>query len=123
MQLRQNSAYRKLTVSHQQKYTYSLPKSFTTQSVMQELLPEFAEAWIRDFVHTWADVVKSRNLEEFHRFGHTIKGSFMQFGFTELSKVGVEVMNDAKREDWDTASKRIDGLLQAMFELKARVTK
>lgn len=109
-------------MSDQQKFNYKLPNTFTTQPVMVELLPEFAEAWIRDFSTTWPTIVKTADVEEFHRFGHTIKGSFLQFGFPELSKVGGSIMKDSEAGDWATASKRISGLLDTMLELKKKVS-
>ena len=68
----------------------------------------------------WPEIKASGNLEDFRRFGHTIKGSFLQFGFSALSKVGREMMDDAERADWNAAEIKISGLIVALNEIKNR---
>ncbi|NQW30681.1 MAG: hypothetical protein HQ472_09235 [Ignavibacteria bacterium] len=108
-------------MSDQHLFTYELPISLPTEQVMVELLPEFVDSWVSDLTVTWTSITKSMDTEELYRFGHTVKGSFMQFGFKDLSKAGAALMSDAANSDWETASKRIQGILEAMYELKKRL--
>lgn len=99
---------------------FSLPDALPADPVLADLIPEFVRQWMHDFTVTWSELRASGSLEDFRRFGHTIKGSFLQFGFKSLSGVGIEIMNDAARGDWDAADLRVKGLTQALETIRER---
>lgn len=101
--------------------TFSLPETFPTNPVLVDLLPEFAEQWLRDLTVTWSAIKQSGDTEDLRRFGHTIKGSFLQFGFKHMSTVGIEIMQFADAADWEGAESRVIGLRHAMESLRDRV--
>ena len=104
-------------------YTYPLPDELPTDPILQDLIPEFIEQWMTDLTVNWAGVKDRGDQEEFRRFGHTIKGSFLQFGFRDISAVGREIMNDSEGLDWDEADARILGIIDALKVLKKRTNK
>ena len=101
--------------------TYTVPETLPTDPVLADLVPEFLAQWVNDLTVTWQDLRQQGDLDGFRRFGHTIKGSFLQFGFKELSAVGKEIMHDADDQDWDTAQDRIHGILAVLVELQKRI--
>ncbi len=66
-----------------------------------ELLPEFIEQWIADIDDQFDVLVTSKNAEDMYRFGHTIKGSCLQFGLDDIAALGIELMGYCKEENWD----------------------
>ena len=101
--------------------TYTTPDTLPTDPVLADLVPEFIEQWMTDLTVNWADLRTRGDLEEFRRFGHTIKGSFLQFGFAELSRVGKEVMHDAETGDWEGAEARLNGIVRVLTELRDKI--
>ena len=101
--------------------TYTIPDTLPTDPVLADLVPEFIEQWLNDLTVNWQDIRRRGDLDDFRRFGHTIKGSFLQFGFKELSSVGKEIMNDADAEDWEAAQLRVTGIQNMLEELKRRL--
>lgn len=101
--------------------TYTIPDTLPTDPVLADLVPEFIEQWLNDLTVNWQDLRQRGDIDDFRRFGHTIKGSFLQFGFKELSGVGKEIMHDADNEDWDAAELRINGIIRVLSELKNRL--
>ena len=101
--------------------TYTVPDTLPTDPVLADLVPEFIAQWLNDLTVNWQDIQKRGDLDDFRRFGHTIKGSFLQFGFKELSAVGKEIMTDAEAEDWDSAELRIAGIKRVLNELQQRL--
>jgi chemotaxis protein histidine kinase CheA len=88
-----------------------------------DLMPEFIAQWMKDLTVTWPEIRERGDLEEFRRFGHTVKGSFLQFGFRELSPVGKEIMADADLGDWEAAHARVAGLLAVLEAMKERLSR
>lgn len=101
--------------------TYPVPTGGPSDPVLADLMPEFIAQWTKDLTVTWAEIKDRGDMEEFRRFGHTIKGSFLQFGFRELSPIGREIMDDADRGDWESADLRVQGLLSVMHEMRANL--
>ncbi len=99
---------------------YQIPTSGPTDPILQELLPEFLDAWIKDLSITWSEIRLRGDVQEFHRFGHTIKGSFIQFGFRDLSGVGKQIMEDADHGNWDLASSRVAALLNVVNTMRSQ---
>lgn len=102
--------------------TYSLPETLPTDPILADLLPEFASQWLKDLSVTWSDIQQSQDNEALRRFGHTIKGSFLQFGFREMSVAGKEIMNCAEANDWKGAEVYVQALRMAMEQLARRTT-
>lgn len=98
--------------------TYPVPTGGPSDPVLTDLMPEFIAQWTNDLTVTWAEIKERGDIEEFRRFGHTIKGSFLQFGFRELSPIGREIMGDAENGDWESADLRVQGLLGLMHTMR-----
>jgi hypothetical protein len=85
---------------------------------IKELLPEFIDTWIDDINTQYQTLLISKNSQDLYRFGHTLKGSCLQFGLDEIAALGIELMGYAKAEDWKKAAE-LEGKLIAWFgELK-----
>jgi hypothetical protein len=108
-------------VSDRSVPVYQLPDILPTDPVLADLLPEFAEQWLHDLTVTWSSLHQAQDSEGLRRFGHTIKGSFLQFGFRDLSVIGSEIMRLAEMNDWEGAGKCVEGLLLVMHSLRARI--
>lgn len=101
---------------------YQVPATGPADPILQELLPEFLDAWIKDLGVTWTEIKERADITEFQRFGHTIKGSFVQFSFRDLSSVGREIMDDSDRGDWITADARVRALLSVVNTMRAQLS-
>jgi len=99
---------------------FPLPDVLPADPVLVDLIPDFVDLWMRDLTTMWADIKSSGDTEEFRRFGHTIKGSFLQFGFKELAAVGKSMMDDAANSDWQTADLKVQGLIDALQRIKTK---
>jgi HPt (histidine-containing phosphotransfer) domain-containing protein len=86
--------------------------------ILLELLPEFLDAWQTDLSETWRGILERQDAKELERFGHTIKGSFLQFGYRSLSAVGRAIMDDAARNDWAAATVRVEELAAIVNTMK-----
>lgn len=104
------------------KYTYNVPAEIPSDPILVELLPEFLSLWIRDLTSGWEGILERGENEELRRFGHTIKGSFLQFGFRELASVGIDVMSDAANDDWLEADARIRALASVVKAIMESLT-
>lgn len=71
--------------------------------MIRELLPEFVDAWINDIDEQFKPLMDAKNSGELYRFGHTIKGSCLQFGLDEIATLGIQLMELSKVQDWDNA--------------------
>lgn len=109
-------------MSNQSKPSYNLPQTLPTNPLLADLLPDFARQWQHDLSVGFEDLKRLGDLDGLRRLGHTVKGSFLQFGFSELAGIGVEIMHDAAHGDWHTAGLRISALCEIMQELEKRVT-
>lgn len=81
-----------------------------------ELLPEFIDTWINDIKDQLDTIISSKDSDELYRFGHTIKGSCLQFGIEEIALLGIEMMGYAKANDFDNAQVLGDKILQSFIE-------
>jgi chemotaxis protein histidine kinase CheA len=102
--------------------TYPVPEGGPADPVLADLMPEFISQWTKDLTVTWQQIRDRADIEEFHRFGHTIKGSFLQFGYRDLSAVGKDIMADAANNDWEGADLRIQGLLAVLNAMREKLT-
>ncbi|MCX6140299.1 MAG: hypothetical protein NTX15_05635 [Candidatus Kapabacteria bacterium] len=101
---------------------YQVPATGPADPILQELLPEFLDSWIKDLTVTWGEIRQRADVTEFHRFGHTIKGSFVQFSFRDLSAVGREIMEDADSGDWASAEARVLALLAVVNTMRSQLS-
>ncbi len=108
----------RLPVSDRLVLPYRVPTSISSDPVLREFFPEFVTQWLHDLTVVWPDIEVRHEKEELYRFGHTIKGSFLQFGLRDLSAVGKDIMADAEREDWASARQCVEGLRVVMSTLK-----
>jgi len=102
-------------------HSYSIPDQWPTDPVLVEFLPEFVEQWLLDLGEPFITMLERHNVEELNRLGHTIKGSFLQFGFKDLSVLGKEIMVDAQAEDWTALVDKVALLKSILNEMKQRL--
>jgi chemotaxis protein histidine kinase CheA len=86
--------------------------------IILELLPEFIDTWIDELNKGYLTLVQSKNEQDLYRLGHTIKGSCAQFGFDEISKMGIELMGIARAQQWDKALALRENILRSFVEAK-----
>ena len=101
--------------------SYSIPDQWPTDPVLIEFLPEFVDQWRSDLAEPFSAMLERHNVEELNRLGHTIKGSFLQFSFKELSVVGKEIMLDAQTENWDALAEKVNTLKRILDAMKQRL--
>jgi hypothetical protein len=118
---RQNSAYRSFPVSDYPIPEYPVPTTLAGDPVLREFYPEFVERWLVDITTQWPAIVLRADVTELYRFGHTIKGSFIQFGLRELSDVGRHVMACTDPPDWNRASACVEGLRQTLIRFQSEL--
>lgn len=101
-------------------FPYSVPESAPADPILREFYPEFVGRWLADLTAQWPEIVERNDVEELYRFGHTIKGSFQQFGLKELSGIGKDIMTASSDNDWTTASFYVNGLTRILQVLQQR---
>ena len=85
-----------------------------------ELLPGFCEEWeaVLD-ERTWPRVKAARDVDGLRRLGHTIKGSFSQFGFPAGGGVGQGLVDCARQGDWALAERKVEELRGLVSDIRA----
>ncbi|GBD07165.1 hypothetical protein HRbin21_00981 [bacterium HR21] len=78
--------------------------------VLRELLPEFLQTWQHDAVRI-LEAAQSHNEAELYRLGHTLKGTCLQFGLTELAELGIQLMECARTRAWDEVASLYEQIL------------
>lgn len=111
------------SVSDRVMLSNSNSEHWPTDPVLVELLPEFVELWLADLGEPFVAMLERNNVEELNRLGHTIKGSFLQFGFKDLSVLGKEIMLDAQAENWDRLLEKVNDLKHTLVEMRKRLLK
>jgi hypothetical protein len=101
-------------------FPYPVPSSVPADPVLREFYPEFVERWLADLTSQWPEIVERNDAEEMYRFGHTIKGSFLQFGLKELAGIGKDIMAASAENDWTTATYFVNGLTEILQVLHQR---
>jgi len=97
---------------------FPLPLPPSGASVLAELFPEFVQAWIHDVEAHIERFSSSRDTDNLYRLGHTIKGSFQQFGLDEHASIGIALMEYARTEAWDHAMIWLVALLEMLRSLQ-----
>ena len=111
------------SVSDRVMHSYSVPDQWPTDPVLVEFLPEFVEQWLTDLGEPFDALFERHNVDELNRLGHTIKGSFLQFGFSDLSVLGKEIMLEAQSENWSGLLEKITALKRILNLMKQRLAK
>ena len=88
-----------------------------------ELLPEFIDTWIEEFENNLPKIYETKDLHELYRFGHTIKGSCLQFGFDDIAQLGIELMSYSKEENWEKAQELTPRIFADFIKMKDLVEK
>jgi HPt (histidine-containing phosphotransfer) domain-containing protein len=86
-----------------------------------ELLPEFVDTWIQDIDAQFDALIQAKDADELYRFGHTLKGSCLQFGLDEIAAQGIELMGYAKNIDWENAVLMGPKLKQSFINIKKEI--
>ncbi|MDZ4746237.1 MAG: Hpt domain-containing protein [bacterium] len=98
-----------------------MQNQWPTDPVLVEFLPEFVDQWLSDLGEPYNEMLERHNVEELNRLGHTIKGSFLQFGFKDLSVTGKELMLDAQSENWIAYNAKVNVLKETLHGMKNRL--
>lgn len=97
---------------------FPLPELPTGDSPLTELFPEFVQSWIAELDQDAADIIARRDAESLFRLGHTIKGSFQQFGLPDHATVGRQLMTFSEQQNWSAAGDYVNALLQMLRSLQ-----
>lgn len=85
---------------------------------VRELLPEFVDSWLHDLDSKFKGFIEAKISEDLYRFGHTLKGSCLQFGLDNIAQFGIELMDYAKKNDWINASQMETKIRNAFLDVK-----
>ncbi|MDP2309172.1 MAG: hypothetical protein Q8P18_24325 [Pseudomonadota bacterium] len=84
-----------------------------------ELLPIFCDYWEHNFdVDWWPRVRTTRSLEGLRHLGHTVVGSFGQFGVPEGAPLGQALMICARDGDWAAAERHTETLRELVRQVR-----
>lgn len=108
-------------MSNPSSIPYRLPDTLPTDPVLADLLPLFTQQWLSDLHDVHSLFVTKSDPEALYRLGHTIKGSFAQFGFTHLAPLGKDIMECSKSGDWEGAQVLLKHLEDLLGELQKRL--
>ncbi|MBU3742202.1 MAG: Hpt domain-containing protein [Candidatus Kapabacteria bacterium] len=100
---------------------FPIPDIPASNSDLADLFPEFVRSWIDEITAFVLSDAQRGNREELYRLGHTIKGSFMQFGLDAHALIGIQLMTFADRNDWPSALAYLDALLQMLRSLQVQL--
>lgn len=89
--------------------------------VLLELLPEFLQTWQHDAVRI-IEAAQSHNEAELYRLGHTLKGTCLQFGLTELAELGIQLMECARTRAWDAVGPLYEQILSGLRVVEQLLT-
>jgi HPt (histidine-containing phosphotransfer) domain-containing protein len=85
--------------------------------LLRELLPEFLQTWQADASRI-LEAAQEHNEAELYRLGHTLKGTCLQFGLTELAELGIQLMECARHHYWDEVPVLYDRILTGFQEVQ-----
>jgi chemotaxis protein histidine kinase CheA len=89
-----------------------------TDPTILEFYEEFVDSWITDVNEQFDAFVESKNVTDFFRFAHTLKGSGYQFEITALGDTGIELMVLIREENWEKIVPYKEILLGILAEAK-----
>jgi len=99
--------------------TFEMPSELPSDPVLREFYPEFVQRWLTDFEQQWPAIIGRGDVVELRRFGHTIKGSFLQFGLRDMSQAGTKIMSCSDNNDWKGAGEIVASLRAALLHLQS----
>jgi hypothetical protein len=84
------------------------------------LLPVFCDEWDKDLGDRGWEQARARlDLHALHQLGHTVAGSFTQFGFAFGAEAGKALMGAAKTGDWEAADRTVAALRALLDAIRA----
>lgn len=86
----------------------------SSDKIILELLPEFVSDWLNDIETEFLDILVHQDQARLYRFGHTLKGSCLQFGLEEPAELGVVLMKLSEMQNW-VAARQMQEPLRACF--------
>ncbi|MFQ5771489.1 MAG: Hpt domain-containing protein [bacterium] len=84
---------------------------------LEDLTPEFLENRQKDIVEI-TRLVEVADFTEIQRLGHSMKGSGGGYGFEEISEIGKDLEEAAKRSDRDSVIKLNNRLAKYLSAVK-----
>ncbi|MCS7176246.1 MAG: Hpt domain-containing protein [Candidatus Kapabacteria bacterium] len=88
--------------------------------LLRELLPEFVDTWQHE-APLILEAAHKQNDAELYRLGHTLKGSCLQFGLTELAELGIQVMECARNHSWNAVPALYEQIVLHLQQLQRLV--
>lgn len=86
---------------------------------MLELLPIFCDDWEHKLdVEWWPRVRGTQSLEGLRHLGHTVAGSFAQFGVVGGAELGHALMACAREKDWTAAERHTESLRDIVRQVR-----
>ena len=92
---------------------------FPDDPILREMIPEFIDWRVSETTENLPSILERNDTDELYRFGHTLKGSGRQFGFTVLASYGVALEGHAKSAQWDHAAAIRHEILQQLQTIKS----
>ncbi len=85
--------------------------------ILRELLPEFLRNWQEEAIQI-VHAAQEHDEARLYRLGHTLKGSSLQFGLTDVAEVGIQLMECARTHHWDEVPSLYARLLATLGSLQ-----
>ncbi len=87
--------------------------------IVVELLPTFCDDWQRKIdADWWPRVVDAGSRDGLRHFGHTVVGSFAQYGLPEGARIGHLLLACAKEGDWVGAARHVEALRGVLRDVR-----
>jgi HPt (histidine-containing phosphotransfer) domain-containing protein len=77
---------------------------FSTNKIIQELLPEFIKSGLYDFDVRIEDIIRNKNTMELFRLAHSWKGAAAQYEFPDLAQKCTDLIELSQQVDWNKVS-------------------
>lgn len=98
---------------------YPVHVRLSDDPTVRELLPFFCDDWEQKLdVDWWPRVRTTRSVDGLRHLGHTVLGSFAQFGVPEGAPLGRALMACAAEGDWAAAEGHVDALRGLVGEVR-----
>jgi hypothetical protein len=82
------------------------------------LLPMFCDEWEAALRESWPRVREEQDVDALRRLGHTVVGSFAQFGLPRGAEAGAAISACARAGDFAAAEREIEVLLGLIDEVR-----
>ncbi len=85
-----------------------------------EFLRQLTKDFLRDMLNQLNSLdskIKNREANNIAIFGHTLKGSGAMFGFPEISKLGIQLEEEARAEYWEGVRDTTNKLIKVIENL------